>query len=263
MIFGRLQHGDDRWLPWVRDIELMSICKSGGKGYHTQAVPFSPIRVLTLLRLPSPPPSPLLIHSFPILAGPAHPRVNKSSSQLELALALILSLSLSLSLFFFAFIFPEWLLCCPTPVSISAAAVSLCIPVQRPCLPLPPRVPGPSHPTARPSSVFALQPTNISPTLPPSPIRNTQETTQTPPTLRLTRLVQTSSPPLILLRTTIWRTQRWERRCSGRRTSEHASLLHPIRGIQRAFIRPHPRPKTCQCSYRTLHKINTILLKVS
>jgi hypothetical protein len=68
----------------------MSICKSKGRISYSSAVPFSLIRVLTLLHLPFPPsPSPLPIRSFPILAGPPHPRVNKSSPQLELALALV------------------------------------------------------------------------------------------------------------------------------------------------------------------------------
>ena len=83
----------------------MSICKSGVKGYQAQAVPFSPIRVLTLLRLPPLPPSPLLIHSFPILAGPAHPRANKSSSQLELALALTPTLPHLFFFFLFSLLF--------------------------------------------------------------------------------------------------------------------------------------------------------------
>jgi hypothetical protein len=233
----------------------MSICKREKKGYDAQLSPFLPSVYYP------PPPSSLL--PFPAADSllsyfgwpTGSPRVNKSS-QLELALALTLS--------FFSFISPAWPLCCPTLVSISAAApVSLCIPVPSPCLPLPLRVPGPSRPTARPSSVFARQPTSTLPTLPPSPIRNTQETTRTPPTPQPTRSAQTSSPPLTPLRTTIWRTRRWERRCSDRRTSGHASLPRPIRGMRRASIHPHPRPKTFQCSYRTPYQISTILRRVS
>ena len=63
MIVVRLQHGDDSWLPWVRNIERMSICKRAKEGGDSKVVPFSPIRVLTSSS-PSPFPSPAVDTPF-------------------------------------------------------------------------------------------------------------------------------------------------------------------------------------------------------
>jgi len=237
----------------------MSICKRAKEGDDSQVVPFSPIRVLTSSS-PSPFPSPAADTPFLFWLVQhirAQTRVLITRTRSRPHSLYFFSLSLP-PLFFCSFYF-EWPLSYPTPASISAAAaVRLCIPVPRPCLPLPPRVPDLSRPTAHPSLVFALLSTSTSPILLPSPIPNTRETTRTLPTLQLSPSVQTLSPPLTPLRTTIWLTRRWERRCSGRRTSEHAPLLPRIREMRRASIRPHPRPKISPCSYLTPHKISTI-----